>query len=250
MTTSPRFQTGLVLITLSFTLGLSFTVGAGCNSLTGVGDLTTEPGVGGAGGAGVTTAVVTSGGGETAATTTAGGGGAPVSSTSAAGSTSAASSSAGSTSVASSSAAGSSAVSSSAASSSAATTGGGGVDPAQTCVDGINAFRATLGLAPYARWTAQEACASDEAAKDAAKNQAHSAFGQCGEWAQNECPGWGGPPQSMIGNCLQMMWDEGPGEFNQGHGHYINMSSTQYTKVACGFHVLANGKVWATQDFQ
>lgn len=80
--------------------------------------------------------------------------------------------------------------------------------------------------------------------------QAHSAFGQCGEFAQNECPGWPGPPGSMIGNCLQMMWNEGPGAFNQGHGHYINMSSTQYTKVACGFHVLANGKVWATQDFQ
>ena len=124
------------------------------------------------------------------------------------------------------------------------------MDPTQLCVDDINAFRATLGLPPYARWSAEEACASDEAAKDAAANQAHSAFGQCGEFAQNECPGWPGPPGSMIGNCLQMMWDEGPGAFNQGHGHYINMSSTAYTKVACGFHVLANGKVWATQDFK
>jgi hypothetical protein len=54
----------------------------------------------------------------------------------------------------------------------------------------------------------------------------------------------------MIGGCLQMMWNEGPGDFNGGHGHYINMSSTQYTRVACGFHVLADGSVWATQDFQ
>lgn len=47
-----------------------------------------------------------------------------------------------------------------------------------------------------------------------------------------------------------MMWDEGPGDFYGGHGHYINMSSTQYSRVACGFHVLADGSVWATQDFQ
>jgi hypothetical protein len=145
---------------------------------------------------------------------------------------------------------GTTATGASATSSSAATTGGGGVDAAQLCVDGINAFRATLGLPAYARWTPEEACASDEAAKDAAVNKAHSAFGQCGEWAQDECPGWGGPPEGMIQNCLQMMWDEGPGDFNSGHGHYINMSSTSYTKVACGFHVLPGGSVWATQDFQ
>jgi hypothetical protein len=46
------------------------------------------------------------------------------------------------------------------------------------------------------------------------------------------------------------MWAEGPGAFNQGHGHYINMSSTQYTKVACGAYMLPDGKVWAVQDFQ
>ena len=253
MTTSPRLRTGLVFVAISFGLGL------GCNSITGVGDLSVEDGVIGAGGAGVT-AANTGAGGETVTVSTVGAGGAPAGSTGAttasgATSTSAASSSSASTSAASTSAASTSAVSSSAASTSAASsssasTGGGGMDPTQMCVDDINAFRATLGLPPYARWNAEEACASDEAAKDAAANQAHSAFGQCGEFAQNECPGWPGPPGSMIGNCLQMMWDEGPGDFNQGHGHYINMSSTQYTKVACGFTVLGNGKVWATQDFK
>jgi hypothetical protein len=54
----------------------------------------------------------------------------------------------------------------------------------------------------------------------------------------------------MIGDCMQMMWNEGPGDFNAGHGHYINMSSTMYTKVACGFHLLPDGNVWAVQDFQ
>ncbi len=32
--------------------------------------------------------------------------------------------------------------------------------------------------------------------------------------------------------------------------HYLNMTSRQYTKVACGFAVLSNGTVWAVQDFQ
>jgi type IV secretory pathway TrbL component len=260
MTTSLCLRTGLALIALSFGAGL------GCNSVTGVDDLAID-GAGGAGGdvgkgghttgshtTGHTTGVTTTVG-STGVTTGAGGtsGTGSTSSSSAASSSvaSSSSSSAASSSVASSSssAASSSAASSSAASSSA-TTGGGTSDPAQLCVDEINAFRATLNLPPYARWTQEEVCASDEAAKDAAANKAHSAFGQCGEWAQNECPGWPGPPGSMIGNCLQMMWDEGPGDFNQGHGHYINMSSTSYTKVACGFHVLASGKVWATQDFK
>jgi len=90
----------------------------------------------------------------------------------------------------------------------------------------------------------------EEAQKDSQTMKAHSAFGMCGEWAQNECPGWPGPAGGMIAGCLQMMWNEGPGDFYGGHGHYINMSSTQYTKVSCGFYTLADGSVWATQDFQ
>jgi hypothetical protein len=46
------------------------------------------------------------------------------------------------------------------------------------------------------------------------------------------------------------MWAEGPGPFDQGHGHYDNMSSTQYTAVACGFYTQPDGSVWATQDFK
>lgn len=117
-------------------------------------------------------------------------------------------------------------------------------------MDTINDYRATLGLPPYQRWSESEVCAGSEAQKDSTTMQAHSAFPSCGEWAQNECPGWPGPPESMITGCLAAMWAEGPGEFDDGHGHYLNMSSTQYTKVACGFYVLPNGKVWAVQDFK
>ena len=54
----------------------------------------------------------------------------------------------------------------------------------------------------------------------------------------------------MVAPCIKMMFDEGPGQPYSAHGHYINMSSTMYTKVSCGFYVLSDGSVWATQDFQ
>jgi hypothetical protein len=117
-------------------------------------------------------------------------------------------------------------------------------------VDTINGYRATLGLTPLARWNDAEVCAGQEAQKDSVTMTAHSAFNMCGEWAQNECPGWAGPPDAMIGPCLASMWAEGPGDFNMGHGHYDNMTNTSYTKVACGFYTLTDGSVWATQDFQ
>lgn len=121
---------------------------------------------------------------------------------------------------------------------------------AQTCVDAINTYRATLSLPAYARWSDAEACADGEAQSDSQTGAAHGAFGACAESAQNECPGWPGPPESMITGCLDMMWAEGPGEPFEAHGHYINMSSTQYSKVACGFSTLPDGSVWAVQDFQ
>jgi hypothetical protein len=54
----------------------------------------------------------------------------------------------------------------------------------------------------------------------------------------------------MIGNCLAAMWAEGPGEPYSAHGHYINMANASYTKVACGFAVRSDGRVWAVQDFR
>jgi hypothetical protein len=119
----------------------------------------------------------------------------------------------------------------------------------QACVDRINGFRATLGLPPLARWTDQEGCTDSEAASDSQTGAAHGEFGMCKEAAQNECPGWGSVDDT-IQDCLQSMWDEGPGEPYSEHGHFINMSSPDYTKVACGFHETADGKVWAIQNFR
>jgi hypothetical protein len=123
-------------------------------------------------------------------------------------------------------------------------------DAAQLCVDTINTFRASIGLPAFARWTANETCVDGQGLADSQSGTPHSAFGQCSEWAQNECQGWPGTPMSMIGSCLQAMWNEGPGSNYSTHGHYINMTNRQYTKVACGFAALPNGTVWATQDFQ
>jgi Cysteine-rich secretory protein family len=120
----------------------------------------------------------------------------------------------------------------------------------QLCVDTINMYRATLGLAPYARWTAEETCADGQAQSDSQTGTAHGAFGKCSEFAQNECSGWPNPPDKAITGCLQAMWNEGPGADFNTHGHYINMSSTKYTQVACGFYTTSAGKIWAVQDFK
>lgn len=127
------------------------------------------------------------------------------------------------------------------------------VDPdegaTQLCVDTINMYRATLGLPAYQRWTDAEDCSDGEALSDGQTNTPHGAFGMCGEFAQNECPGWSGPPAAMITDCLAQMWAEGPGEDFNKHGHYINMSSEGYTQVACGFAEV-NGEIWAVQNFR
>jgi hypothetical protein len=130
---------------------------------------------------------------------------------------------------------------------------GGGVEIDESanalCVDTINQHRASISLPPYARWREAEECSGEAASSDASTGQAHGAFGHCGESAQNECPGWSGAAEDMIVGCLQMMWDEGPGDFAQ-HGHYTTMASTSYTQVACGFHTGSDGSTWSVQNFR
>jgi hypothetical protein len=117
----------------------------------------------------------------------------------------------------------------------------------QDCVDRINQFRWECQcLPPLARWSDAEACSDDQSSLDQNGGGPHGNFGMCGENAQNTCPNWGSE-QQIINGCLQSMWDEGPGEPFSEHGHYINMSSTNYTRVACGFSY--DGGVWSNQNF-
>ncbi|WP_437722812.1 CAP domain-containing protein [Sorangium sp. So ce861] len=222
------------------------TVGSGGSTTAGTGGGSTTAGTGGgsttAGTGGGSTTAGTGGGSTTAGT----GGGSPAGGTGGSdGSTTAGAGGSGGAPAGGTSGAG--------GSGSGAGGSGGNSDPtgaAQLCVDTINQHRATLGLPPLARWTEAESCSDEESESDGNTGQAHGAFGACDERAQNECPGWNGPPESMIVPCLQLMWDEGPGEDFNKHGHYINMSSTAYTKVACGFHTFPDGSVWAVQNFR
>ncbi len=219
---------------------------AGCNAVTGAGDLTVT-GSGGAGGGATTTAS------HGSTTTTS-------SSSSAGGSTSSSSTTS----------------SASTTSSSAASTGSGTMDPyaqyRQACIDKINALRATKGLSPYQRWTSAESCVDQQATHDSMVNKPHDAWStgnpSCGGYGQNECPGWSA---SSIESCLQQMWDEKnqPGcagcdacdtftifggncpncSFNGSTvcGHYVNMSSKSFMMAACGFS--ADG-TWEAINFQ
>ena len=121
-------------------------------------------------------------------------------------------------------------------------------DFAQDCVDRINQFRWECQcLPPLARWTDAEMCSDEQSGNDQSTGAAHGNFGACGESAQNTCPNW--PSETVVvTDCLQAMWDEGPGEPFEAHGHYINMSNTSYSKVACGFFSSGQG-VWANQNF-
>ena len=121
------------------------------------------------------------------------------------------------------------------------------------CVARINQFRWECQcLPPLDRWTAGESCADQHAEYDST-NGAHAGFianictprGR----AQNECPDWGSET-SIVDGCLQMMWDEGPGDDFNKHGHYINMSSSTYTKVACGIYDTSSGGIWSVQNFE
>jgi hypothetical protein len=120
----------------------------------------------------------------------------------------------------------------------------------QHCVDKINAYRATLSLPALLRAASKEPCCDGEAKTDALANKAHSAFGSCSENAQNECPGYSsGDISASLDQCLAQMWAEGPGVDFNTHGHYINMTSTSYTHVFCGFYTVGDGTFWGAQDF-
>jgi hypothetical protein len=127
----------------------------------------------------------------------------------------------------------------------------------QDCVDTINKIRHDcMCLPPLQRWTDGEACADQMANYDTTQNSAHAGFiaRLCtpGGTAENECPGWGSVSSITQGttrqeSCLSMMWHEVDTPTGQ-QGHYVAMSSTTYTKVACGINT-STTNVWALQNF-
>ena len=126
-------------------------------------------------------------------------------------------------------------------------------DPAQDCVNRVNQFRAECQcLPPLRRWVAGEACANTHAEYDSTRGP-HAGFSGriCPEsgFGQNECPGYNDINQ-VIQVCLQQMWDEGPGDDFQRHGHYLNMTNPRFSQVACGFYDGPQTGMWAVQNYQ
>jgi hypothetical protein len=118
----------------------------------------------------------------------------------------------------------------------------------ELCVARINEYRGRVGVAPLGRRTDRETCADAQSRSDGATGSIHGAFGQCGEQAQNECPGWSGSLETIVDRCLAMMFAEGPGQ-GSAHGHYNNMTDRRAVSVACGIGTGRDGKVWMVQDF-
>lgn len=116
------------------------------------------------------------------------------------------------------------------------------------CTDRTNAYRASVGAPPVQRRPEFETCADAAAGSDAQARTVHGAFGRCRESAQNECPAWSGAVDTVIDQCLDMMFAEGPGTGSQ-HGHYVNMTNRSYTQVACGVSAGPKGEVWIVQNF-
>jgi hypothetical protein len=125
------------------------------------------------------------------------------------------------------------------------------------CVARVNQFRACVCLPPLERRMDAEACMDQQCEYDSTRD-AHSGFRdnicEPSGRSQNECPGYRDKDQ-VITLCLQQMFDEGPpaedpceGDCYQEHGHYINMTSTRITGVACGYFEGEEG-AWSVQNF-
>ncbi|SHL58397.1 Cysteine-rich secretory protein family protein [Fibrobacter sp. UWH4] len=136
----------------------------------------------------------------------------------------------------------------------------------EDCLAKINEYRATEDMPPLTLAAEEkQTCTDDEAAADLASGKAHGHFGDCGESAQNSGPNftasWLKNATGVSDYYLEMMWSEkqlvesGKADLNSAAdfskiGHYKNMRSASYTKVACGIALSADGKTgWFNVNF-
>ena len=134
------------------------------------------------------------------------------------------------------------------------------------CLKLANVYRASEEVAPLTLADDEkQLCAITQAAADMADNKAHGHFKDCGEWAQNSGPNftasWLKTATDVSDYYLEMMWNEkklvesGAADLNSDAdygkiGHYKNMRSASYTKVACGIALSADGKTgWFNVNF-
>jgi uncharacterized protein YkwD len=123
-------------------------------------------------------------------------------------------------------------------------------DEVAACLAQSNQYRASVGLAAFARSTDLEAYATRAAENDGAAHVGHQYFrstnGGGVAMAENEIPWWS-TSRGSVGQIIQQglagMWAEGP-----GGGHYENIRGP-YTQSGCGVSV-QNGEVTVVQAFR
>ena len=126
---------------------------------------------------------------------------------------------------------------------------------------GINAYRATLGLAPLVLDPGLSAFALEGSRALARERRAHGHFrrasrggalfrvhGFAGHAAENQGDPNGWPPmasvEAQIDDILAAMWREGP-----GGGHYDAMANPRLKRVGIGLLTTPDGRLYLTNDF-
>lgn len=131
----------------------------------------------------------------------------------------------------------------------------------QYTIDRINAFRASVGVAPltgdqqlhdFAVHGSQQLLndhvphAHFNCHADAGTMFTTDGFRNTAGENQGDPNGW--PPRAnvraQIDEILQVMWDEGP-----GGGHHDNMRNSQFLRVGIGLVIDANDRLYFTNDF-
>jgi uncharacterized protein YkwD len=124
-------------------------------------------------------------------------------------------------------------------------------DSTALCVEEVNRYRASAGLAPLTRSDRIDAFSTDAAHVDGEAHQAHSYFrttngGNGTARAENLIPWWRasqyGSIRTIVKKGLATMWAEGP-----GGSHHENMKG-DYTQMGCGVFI-SNDEVTVSQDF-
>ncbi len=137
----------------------------------------------------------------------------------------------------------------------------------EQCLEIINEYRATEGVAPLeladedVQW-----CTVQQAKADAEVDKAHANSRMCGIGAQNTGPHfsttWKKNASSAVRSFIKMMWDDEKALVTSGErdpnkdedytyiGHYLNMRNSAYTKLSCGIALTEDGKkAWFNMNF-
>jgi uncharacterized protein YkwD len=119
------------------------------------------------------------------------------------------------------------------------------------CVEEVNRYRASVGVAPLTRSSRIDEFSTNAAHVDGEAHQAHTYFlmtngGNGTASAENVIPWWKtsqyGSVRAIVTKGLATMWAEGP-----GGDHYENMKGN-YSEMGCGIFT-SNDEITVSQDF-